>query len=84
MDHVLQEFQQVSGTVVSINDISKEAHLLGFYGPAAAHKPLITKYNPAARLRWCKTLRKCTLNEWKQVLRSDESRFNLYQLDGRV
>ncbi|GFU18352.1 transposable element Tc1 transposase [Trichonephila clavipes] len=61
MGHILQEFQQVSGTVVSINVIHKEAHLLGFNGRAAIHQPLITKYDSAVRLRRCKALQNCTL-----------------------
>ncbi|GFT68528.1 hypothetical protein TNCV_248461 [Trichonephila clavipes] len=54
MVHTLQEFQQASGTVVSINAICKEAHLLGFHGPAAAHISLITHSNHTTRLKWCK------------------------------
>ncbi|GFW06617.1 hypothetical protein TNCV_2189501 [Trichonephila clavipes] len=33
------EFQQASGTVVSINTFHEEAHSLGSHGRAAAHKP---------------------------------------------
>lgn len=84
MAHILQEFQQASGSVVSMNTIRKEAHLLGFHGRAAAHKPLITKSNRAARLMWCKAHRKWTVDQWKRVLWSDESRFTLYRSDGRV
>lgn len=84
MGHILQEFQQASGSVVSINTIRKEAHLLGFHGRAAAHKPLITKSNRAARLKWCKAHRNWTVDQWKGVLWSDESRFTLYRSDGRV
>ncbi|KFM60003.1 hypothetical protein X975_19702, partial [Stegodyphus mimosarum] len=46
---IREEFQQASGSIVSMNTIRKEAHLLGFHGRAAAHKPLITKSNRAAR-----------------------------------
>ena len=53
MAHTLQEFQKATTTVVLINTIRKEAHLLGFHGRAAVHKPLITKSNRADRLKWC-------------------------------
>ncbi|GIY27970.1 transposable element Tc1 transposase [Caerostris extrusa] len=43
---IREEFQQASGSIVSMNTIRKEAHLHGFYGRAAAHKPLITKVQP--------------------------------------
>ncbi|GFV74488.1 transposable element tcb1 transposase [Trichonephila clavipes] len=59
-------------------------HYPGVHSRAATHKPLITKSNHAARLRWCKVLQYPILDKWKQVLWSDESRFNLYQLDNRV
>ena len=81
---IREEFQQASGSIVSMNSIHKEAHLLGFYGRAAAHKPLITKSNRAARLMWCKAHRNWTVDQWKRVLWSDESRFTLYRSDGRV
>ncbi|GIZ03878.1 transposable element Tc1 transposase [Caerostris extrusa] len=51
MPLIHEEFQQVSGSIVSMNTIRKEAHLHGFHGRAAAHKPLITKSNRAARER---------------------------------
>ena len=81
---IRDEFQQASGSIVSMNTIRKEAHLLGFHGRAAAHKPLITKSNRAARLMWCKAHRNWTVDQWKRVLWSDESRFTLYRSDGRV
>ncbi|GFW89143.1 transposable element Tc1 transposase [Trichonephila clavipes] len=56
MPHILQEFQQASGVDVLINDIHKKAHLLGFHGRAATLKPLITKSNHTAQLRWCEAL----------------------------
>ncbi|GIY63825.1 c-Maf-inducing protein [Caerostris extrusa] len=47
---IREEFQQASGSIVSMNTIRKEAHLHGFHGRAAAHKPLITKSNRAVRM----------------------------------
>ncbi|KFM60000.1 Transposable element Tc1 transposase, partial [Stegodyphus mimosarum] len=81
---IREEFQQASGSIVSMNTIRKEAHLLGFHGRATVHKPLITKSNRAARLVWCKAHRNSTVDHWKRVLWSDESRFTLYRSDGRV
>ncbi|GFU04787.1 hypothetical protein TNCV_1305341 [Trichonephila clavipes] len=63
-----QEFQQAYGTVVLINAICKEAHLLGFHGGGAAHKPLITQSNRTTRFRWCKALKQETSDGWKRVL----------------
>ncbi|KAJ8883688.1 hypothetical protein PR048_015542 [Dryococelus australis] len=48
------------------------------------HKPHITTSNKARRLRWCLDRRNCTLEQWKLVLWSDESKFTLFRPDGRV
>ncbi|XP_055928590.1 DNA excision repair protein ERCC-8-like [Argiope bruennichi] len=72
MAHILQKFQQAPETVVLINTIRMETHLLSFHGLASTHKPLITKSSRAARLRCCKARRNWTVNEWKSVLWSDE------------
>ncbi|GFU48445.1 hypothetical protein TNCV_1630831 [Trichonephila clavipes] len=65
-----KEFQQAYGTVVLLNAICKEAHLLGFHGGAAtaAHKPLITQSNRTTRFRWCKALKHETSDGYKRVL----------------
>ncbi|GIY31257.1 transposable element Tc1 transposase [Caerostris darwini] len=81
---IREEFQQASGSIVSMNTIRKEAHLHGFHGRTAAHKPLITKSNRAAQLMWCKAHRIWTVDQWKRILWSDESKFTLYRSDGRV
>jgi hypothetical protein len=49
---------------------------MGFHGQADAHKPKITMRNAKRRLDWCKALRHWTLEQWKRVFWSDESRFS--------
>ncbi|GFX44327.1 transposable element Tc1 transposase [Trichonephila clavipes] len=49
--HRLQELQKTLKKVILINVVHKEAHLLGFHGLAAPHKPLITKTKHVARFR---------------------------------
>ena len=51
-----------------------------FRGRAATHKPKITM----RRLEWCKAQRHWTLEQWKRVLWSDESRFTIWLSDGRM
>ncbi|GFT63514.1 QLQ domain-containing protein [Trichonephila clavipes] len=57
---------------------------LGFHGRAAAHKPNITPQNAKHRLQWCRARRHWTVDLWKTVLWSDESRFTVCQSDERV
>ena len=40
--------------------------------------------NAKCRLEWCKAHHHWTLEQWKHVLWSDESRFNIWQCDGRI
>jgi len=40
--------------------------------------------NAKHRLEWCKARRNWTLEQWKPVLWSDESRFTIWQSDGRI
>ena len=55
---------------------------MGFHGQAAAHKPKITVCNAKHRLAWCQAHRHWTLEQWKRILWSDESRFTIWQSDG--
>lgn len=81
---IQQDFQTASGTSVSLNTVRTELHALGFHGRAAAHKPHISPTNKARRLAWCKAHQNWTLDQWKHVLWSDESRYTCFQSDGRV
>ena len=57
---------------------------MGFHGRAAAHKPNITMLNAKRQRESCKARRHWTLEEWKRVLWSDESRFTIWQSDGPI
>ncbi|GFV28423.1 transposable element Tcb1 transposase [Trichonephila clavipes] len=57
---------------------------LSIHGRAVTHKPSITPQNAKYRLQWCRAHRHWTVDMWKTVLWSDESRFTVSQSDGRV
>ena len=57
-------------------------HEMGFHGRVAAHKPKITTPNAKRWLERCKARLHWTLEQWKRVLWSDESRFTIWQSDG--
>lgn len=84
MATIAEEFQQASGCHVSTKTLRKEAHKLGYHGRAAVHKPLVTPANKTNRLQWAKERKDWTVEDWKRVLWSDESRFTLFRSDGRV
>ena len=54
---------------------------MGFHGRAAAHKTKFTMHNAKLRQEWCKARRHWTLEQWKLVLWSDESRVTIWQSD---
>jgi hypothetical protein len=57
---------------------------MGFHGRAVAHNPEITMRNDKRRLEWCKFSQHWTLEQWKRVLCSVESRFTIWQSHGRI
>ncbi|GFV59125.1 uncharacterized protein TNCV_1908571 [Trichonephila clavipes] len=77
---ISQEFQQE----LLRSSRTKELKNLGFHGRAASHKPNITPQNAKHRLQWCRAHRHWTEDMWKTVLWRDESRFTVWQSDGRV
>ncbi|GFW27376.1 transposable element Tc1 transposase [Trichonephila clavipes] len=74
---ISHEFQSLSGISVSSRTVRRELENLGFNGRAAAHKPNITPQNAKHRLQWCRAHRHWTVDMWKIVLWSDESRFTV-------
>ena len=50
----------------------------------ALRKPLVSKHNRKIRLNQAREKRSWTIDNWKNVVWSDESRFTLYQNDGKI
>ena len=78
------KFQTASGSNVSTITVCRELHVMGFHGRAAAPKPKITMRNAKHRLEWCKYRHHWTMEQWKRVLSSNESRFTIWQSDGWI
>ncbi|GFV36480.1 transposable element Tcb1 transposase [Trichonephila clavipes] len=64
--------------------VERELKNLGFHGRAASHNPNVTPQNGKQSLQWCRTHRHWIVDMWKTVIWSDESRFTVWQSDGRV
>jgi transposase len=71
------------GTTFHANTFRSYLHEVGLESCVARKKPLLTKKQSLARLNWCKEKRNWD-EEWKQITWSDESRFALFESDGRV
>ena len=73
-----------TGVEVSRSTVSRRLAAAGLHGRVARHKPRLTANHKTRRLAWARDHLTWTADDWARVLWSDESRFQLYQSDGRV
>lgn len=84
LENICLEMRATIGRPVSASTTRRELHDMDFHGRAAAHKPFISRTNSHLRLAWAREHQNWTVEQWKSVLWSDESRYTLFQSDGRV
>jgi transposase len=77
------EVQSTSTSTFSVKTVSRRLLEHGFQARSPAKKPLLTDKMKKARLDWAKEHQNWTLEDWKRVIFSDESKFNLFGPDGR-
>jgi hypothetical protein len=80
---IQQDFNMSAGVNISISTLRRELHVMGYYAFASCRKPLVSRINQINRLIWAK-MRKTWVDEWLNVIWSDESRFKLFKSDGRI
>ncbi|GBM72907.1 hypothetical protein AVEN_68487-1 [Araneus ventricosus] len=66
---------QGASRTVSKRTVQRSPHLLGCGIRRPTRVPLLNARHRAARLAWARELREWTLEDWKRVAWSDESRF---------
>ena len=76
---VLKQYGEVP---VSTRTIRRRLLNAGFMSRRPAKKPLLSKKNIKARLVFAKSHITWTVNDWRRVIFSDESKFNLVKSDG--
>jgi len=67
------------GQKVTAKTVSRRLHEFGLYARRPRKKPGLSEANVKARLAWAKKHEKWTVEQWSQVVWSDESPFTLYQ-----
>lgn len=72
------------GRRISDQTVRKRLHAANLRARKPAKKPAMTALHRQNRMRWCRQHRPWNLNMWRNVMFSDESRFCLRKLDGRV
>jgi hypothetical protein len=70
--------QRSSNIHISKSTVQRRLCESGLYGQIAAKKPLLKNTNMKKRLAWAKKHEQCTLDRWKSVLWSDESKFEMF------
>ena len=70
-------------TTLHHNTVRKYLHNEDISSYTARKKPRLTEKHKKNRLKWCKE-KKNWNDEWKRIVWSDESRFALFESDGRV
>ncbi|CAK9814356.1 Transposable element Tc1 transposase [Anthophora quadrimaculata] len=69
---------------ISVSTIKRRLKEGGLRGCVAVKKPLLRKQNKKKRLQWAKCHKNWTLEDWKKVLWSDESKFEVFGSKRRV
>jgi hypothetical protein len=67
---------------VSPDTVRRRLHGFGLFGRHAVKKPLISLKNRKARLAFAREHIGWTMEQWKRVLWSDESKFQMFCSDG--
>lgn len=78
--------QYNAGPSASVSEHTVQRTLLdmGLCSRRPTRVPLLTKRHRQLRLQWAREHRDWTMDEWKRVAWSDESRFLIHHVDGRV
>uniref|UniRef100_A0AAY4CAQ8 Transposase Tc1-like domain-containing protein n=1 Tax=Denticeps clupeoides TaxID=299321 RepID=A0AAY4CAQ8_9TELE len=70
--------QSSSSRPISRTTVQRRLHKSGLRGQIAAMKPLLRRGNKQERFVWAKKHKERTLDQWKSVLWSDESKFEIF------
>lgn len=79
---ILADFNQTNTNKIAVSTVKRRLKEAGLNGRRPSKKPLISKKNRIARLKFCKERLHWTEKEWSKVLWSDESKYNLFSSDG--
>jgi hypothetical protein len=73
-----------SAETISTRTVRCELKEMGMRSCVATRKPLVSTANRRKRLQFAMEHKDWTIEQWEHVMWSDESRFTLFQNDGRV
>jgi transposase len=79
-----KELQEQLGKAVSDETVRRSLKASGMVPFVKPKKPLLTSKHRKERLKWAKEHINWTLDDWKKVVWSDETKVNLFGSDGEV
>lgn len=77
------DLEQTTGVTVSAQTVRRSLRRLGLKAAPKRKRPLLTARHRALRYDWAKAHKTWTVEDWKKVVFSDESKFNRIGSDGR-
>lgn len=81
---VAAEVLEETGKEIHPKTVRRTLHRAGYSSRIARKKPLISKVNQKKRIEFAKTYLNKPTEFWNSVLFTDESKFNIFQSDGRA
>jgi len=78
-----QKMKEAYGVQVAARSVRRALYRNGLAARIKRKKPLLTKKHRQARLRWALMQKDWTSEDWKRIVWSDESKFNVFWSDGR-
>lgn len=79
-----QQYLNGLGYDISYHTALKKMKSVSFHPALKKKKPFLTKKHMKDRLRWAKEHRDWTVEDWKNVIFSDETKINMWESDGAV
>ncbi|KAG0919894.1 hypothetical protein G6F32_015888 [Rhizopus arrhizus] len=73
---------QQLGYSISCSSTRNVLKSMNFHARIKKKKPLLTKKHMKIRLAWAKKYRNWTVDQWRQVVFSDETKVNIWGSDG--
>lgn len=80
---ISQNFFSKTGIKVSRNTVSRTFQQAGYVARVKKKKPLLTPAHMKRRLQWALEFQKFKIEDWEYVVWSDETKFNLFNSDGK-
>src|SRR6185369_6264847 len=81
-EKIKNKFVEKTNIEVSTKTIRRNLHEMQIFSRIPARKPLLSDQQREQHLRWCIQKRNWTVQKWKSVIWSDESRFTIFANDG--